>query len=127
MFVNKPSYSRALIVDDETDICYLLSNILRQKKIQARHVSSLSEAAKVLQSDTNFSIIFLDNYLPDGLGSDFIDTIKKKNPSAKLVMISAHDSYSDRKKALQSGADSFMSKPFSKELVLKEIDHISIN
>lgn len=127
MFVNKPSYSRALIVDDETDICYLLTNILRQNKIQAWHVSSLSEAEKIFQSDTNFSIIFLDNYLPDGLGSDFIGTVKKKNPFAKLVMISAHDSYSDRKKALQSGADSFMGKPFSKELVLKEIDHIVAN
>jgi len=33
----------ALIIDDETDICYLLSNILKQKKVHSIFAGSLSE------------------------------------------------------------------------------------
>jgi DNA-binding NtrC family response regulator len=45
-----PKRRKALIVDDETDICYLLSNILKQKNIQTSFAGSLSEADKMLQS-----------------------------------------------------------------------------
>jgi two-component system copper resistance phosphate regulon response regulator CusR len=112
---------KALIVDDEADICYLLSNILRHANIQPVLAGSITEAEKILQSPNPFYYVFLDNYLPDGLGIDQIKKWKARYPSIHLIMISAHDSYQERKQAKGDGADQFISKPFSKELILRTI------
>jgi len=116
-----PERKKALIVDDETDICYLLSNILKQKNIQTVFAGSLAEADRMLQSPNFFYYVFLDNHLPDGLGINQIKRWKKEFPFIHLIMITAHDSYEERKKASKDGADDFISKPFSKEVILNSI------
>ena len=116
-----PEKKKALIVDDETDICYLLSSILKQKNIQTVFAGSVAEADRMLQSSNNFYYVFLDNHLPDGYGIDQIKRWKEMFPSTHVIMITAHDSFEERRKAVTDGADSFISKPFSKEVILKTI------
>lgn len=119
---NKPY---ALIIDDETDICYLLKGILRYKNIDADYVTSLAEAEKFLQ-DHDPPLIFLDNYLKDGLGIDHIRHFKKAHPATKIIMITAHDTSADREKAYAEGADFFIGKPFTRDLIFKTIEKIDL-
>lgn len=107
---------KALIVDDEVDICFLLSGILRQKQLQPSFVNNLQNAKESLKQDIP-SILFLDNHLPDGFGLDFIQYVKTNYPDVKIVMITAHDGLMERKKAQASGADLFISKPFTREVI----------
>lgn len=116
-----PARKRALIVDDETDICYLLSSILKQKNIQTVFAGSVAEADRMLLSSSYFYYVFLDNNLPDGYGIDQIKRWKQAFPFTHVIMISAHDSLEERRKAFNDGADSFISKPFSKEVVFNTI------
>jgi DNA-binding NtrC family response regulator len=113
----------ALIVDDEKDICYLLNGILKQKNIQAKLAGSLAEAEKISQTSCP-SFVFLDNHLPDGLGLDYIQTLKKVIPDTRIVMITAHDNPADKEKAFREGADFFISKPFTRDTILKTIEHL---
>lgn len=115
-----------LIVDDETDIRFLLSNIIKQKNVQPVFASTLSEADNIMEYKAEFACIFLDNYLPDGLGVNYIRRIKKRCPKAKVVMITAHDNQSDREKASQEGADYFIGKPFSRELILNTLERFAV-
>ena len=119
--LNDPKRKKALIVDDEKDICFLLSNILKQNNIQTVIAGNLAEADQMLQSPDSFYYVFLDNHLPDGLGINRIKRWKEKFPFIHLIMITAHDSYEERKKASNDGADYFISKPFSKEIILNTI------
>lgn len=112
---------KALIVDDERDICFLLGNILKQKNIQPAFAGSLAEAEKILQSSSPFYFVFLDNHLPDGFGVDQIKTWKKRFPNVHFIMITAHDSGDEKLKAEKDGVDSFIGKPFSKEIILRAI------
>ena len=107
---------KALIVDDEVDICFLLSGILRQKQLKPSFVNNLAGAKESLKNDTP-SILFLDNHLPDGFGLDFIQYVKINYPEVKIVMITAHDGLVERKKAQAEGADLFISKPFTREVI----------
>ena len=59
------------------------------------------------------NLLFLDNHLPDGFGIDFISYVKKQHAGTKIIMVTAHDTPDDRKKALEEGADIFIAKPFS--------------
>ena len=64
-----------LIVEDDMDICYLVSGILKQKKLVSSYVNSLSDAVKSLEKNIP-DILILDNHLPDGLGVEFISYLK---------------------------------------------------
>ena len=114
----------ALIIDDEIDICYLLSSILRSKKLQVSYVNSLTEATAFL-GKVQPQIIFLDNHLPDGLGVDYIKEVKANNPGINVVMITAFDNFSERTKAFDNGADVFITKPFTKDIIYQAIDKLS--
>jgi DNA-binding NtrC family response regulator len=115
---------KTLIIDDEIDICFLLSSILKQKGCLTDYVNSLSDAEVALKNTTP-EIVFLDNHLPDGLGADFAADIKKNYPSTKIVMITAYDTIEDRQHAVNRGVDLFIPKPFSKEAIINALESLT--
>jgi len=123
--VEEKNKLQVLIIDDEVDICYLLKGILRYKNVEAQYVTSL-EAAKTLLTEEDPPVIFLDNHLKDGFGIDQITYFKNKYPSSKLVMITAHDTALDREIAYKAGADFFISKPFSRDVIINTIERIGL-
>jgi DNA-binding NtrC family response regulator len=117
---------KALIIDDDMDICFLLSGILKRKNFETDYVTSLTEAKKFLQKNISAPpVIFLDNHLPDGLGVDYLSQLKKTCPSAKIIMISAHSTFTDREKAFENGADYFIGKPFTRDMIFQTIEKFS--
>lgn len=115
---------RALIVDDEMDICYLLKGILRHMNIEADYATSLIEASQKLEK-SDPPVIFLDNHLSDGFGIDYISRFKQEHPHSKIVMITAHDTATDRQKAYSEGVDFFIGKPFTRETIIKTLKKIN--
>jgi DNA-binding response OmpR family regulator len=83
----------------------------------------LAEAARVMNTDRP-SLVFLDNNLPDGQGIDFIPYLKLHFPDTCVIMVTANDSASDKKRAFQKGADGFLSKPLSLDLINRTLDKI---
>lgn len=114
---------KALIIDDEVDICYLLSGLLTRKKIETDYVNSIADAVLALEK-AEPEIIFLDNRLPDGKGIDFAAYIKNKYPAVKVAMITAYDTPADRNIALAKGIDYFVGKPFSKDIIYQTVDEM---
>jgi DNA-binding response OmpR family regulator len=116
---------KVLIVDDEIDICYLLSGMLRQKDFKTAYVNTLGEASVAINNDAP-DIIFLDNHLPDGLGMEYIKHIKETCPETCLIMITAHDSPSEKNRALGNGADAFLGKPLTRDLIYNSLQKFII-
>ena len=112
---------QALIIDDETDICYLLKAILRHKNIDAAYVSTLAEGKQYLTRHDP-SIIFIDNHLPDGYGIEQVRQLKTDYPDCKIVMITAHDTSTDRERAYHEGVDFFIGKPFTRDIIFKTVE-----
>jgi DNA-binding NtrC family response regulator len=110
-----------LIIEDEEDICYLLSGILRKKNLNTSYVTTLFAAREVLMKRYPH-ILFLDNHLPDGYGVDFLSFIKRDYPNTKVIMITAHDTGDDKQKAIKEGADYFIGKPFTRDTIIKTVD-----
>ncbi len=115
---------KTLIIDDEIDICFLLSGILKQNNCQTSYVNNLADAVVQLKNSCPV-IVFLDNHLPDGLGIDFVAHIKKNYPTTKIVMITAYDTIEDRQQALNKGVDVFLGKPFTKEAIINSLDFLN--
>jgi DNA-binding NtrC family response regulator len=112
-----------LIIDDEPDICFMLSSILKKKALASASVHTIREAGTYLQIKIP-SLVFLDNNLPDGRGIDFLCGIKKEHPEVKVVMITAYDTYSDKTDAFRKGADAFIGKPFTRQNIYDSIERL---
>ena len=112
-----------LIIDDEPDICFMLSNILKKKELASTSVHTIKEAGTYMLIKTP-SLVFLDNNLPDGKGIDFLCGIKQAHPEVKVVMITAYDTSSDKLDALKRGADEFIGKPFTRQNIYDSIDRL---
>jgi two-component system OmpR family response regulator len=114
------------MVDEPLKALILLSGILRQKNMNPSFVNNLASARQSLQQETP-SVLFLDNHLPDGFGLDFIQYVKSSYPEIKIIMITAHDGLAERKKAKAEGADLFISKPFTRDVIDYALREILVN
>ena len=112
-----------LIIDDEADICFLLSNILKERNIKASYANTLGDGINKIIS-LKPHILFLDINLPDGSGLDAIVKIKELAPEIKIIIISAYDSSKERAAAFEQGANMFLSKPLNKNLIYSAFEQI---
>ena len=110
---------KVLIVEDEGDMFLLLNILLHGEVMELDHVKSLLSAEEYLQKEQP-SVVILDNKLPDGFGVDFIGHIKRNYPNIKIIMISGFDG-SVKDVALESGADVFLEKPFTRDQLYQSI------
>lgn len=105
-----------LIIDDEKDICFLLGNLLTEKKYAVNIANTLSDGlAKLIEVKP--SVLFLDIRLPDGSGLDAVSSIRKENPLLRIIMMSAYDGKNERTKAIELGADFFIGKPLNRDII----------
>jgi two-component system OmpR family response regulator len=111
---------KILILDDEEDICFLLSNFLKNQYKEVNYANTISEFRSF---DLNsIDVLIIDNNLPDGYGFDIILDIKSSKPEIKIIAISAFDANNERKYAIENGADLFLGKPFKFDDILQKIE-----
>jgi DNA-binding response OmpR family regulator len=114
--------NKILVVDDEIEICLLVTRYLKKMGFDATYAQSISEAlAKT--STQSYDLLFIDLNLTDGSGYDLIHILQESNISAKIITISAYDS--ERQKALQKGATLFMAKPFTKKSISESLEKLN--
>jgi DNA-binding NtrC family response regulator len=114
--------NRILVVDDEIEICLLVTRYLKKMGFEASYAVSISDAmAKI--SLVSFDLLFVDLNLADGSGYDLINTLHESNIPSKIIIISAYDS--ERQKALQKGAALFMAKPFTKKAISESLEKLN--
>lgn len=111
-----------IIVDDEKDICVLLSSMLKTMGYSTDNAYSLAEA-RLLLSNKKPELLFLDINLNDGNGLEEVAEIRR-NGNFPIIMMSAFDTPEIRRKAQESGVRFFLSKPFTRRDVNKIIESI---
>ena len=110
-----------LIVDDEKDLCWLLTNALQSKGYNVTVAHSLIKAIACLKEKVPH-LVLLDLKLPDGNGMDLLPEIKAAAPQAVVIIISAYGSEEKRAEAKhQKGVYGFIDKPFTEEKILETI------
>ncbi len=82
---------KILVIEDDPDICELLTEFLEGEGYQVTCISSALEALKLL-SDRAFHLITLDLNLPDLHGNDFLRQLTRSGKSIPVVVVSANPS-----------------------------------
>lgn len=108
---------KILIVEDDRDISNLIKKILSSQKYETISAYSGAEAIQNIKKNS-IDLILLDLMLPDMAGEEIIETVK----DIPIIVISAKISINDKVKALYSGANDYISKPFDENELLARIE-----
>ena len=108
---------RILIVEDNKDMQFLLSNIL---KSEGYEVSVAGEGRKALKEIKGLSadLVLLDIHLPDMNGMTVLEEIKKHNGDMGVIMLTAYGEIKGAVQAMKLGAFEYITKPFDNDELL---------
>ena len=108
---------RILVVEDEPAIAESVAYALERDGFDATIAAGLTHAHEQL---TGAALVVLDLMLPDGSGFDFIRRIRQEGNGTPVIVLSSRDGEADRVAALETGADDYVTKPFSpREIVAR--------
>lgn len=112
-----------LIVDDETELCENLWEILHERGYRAHLAHDVREANQSLAS-CQFQVVLIDMKLPDGEGGQVLQQVRLTNPQARTIVITGYRSELDSRvqEALKEGAAGVAYKPFDVGVLLKILD-----
>jgi two-component system KDP operon response regulator KdpE len=108
---------RVLVIDDEPPIRKLLRLGLSAHGYQIMEASSGKMALQLLGEQTP-DLIVLDLGLPDMQGHELLRTMRARNDSVPIVVLSSRDDEAGKVQALDSGADDYVTKPFGMDELL---------
>lgn len=108
-----------LLVEDEESIVSLVRAYLERDGYRMVCVGTAAEALAALARQP-VRIVVLDIGLPDGDGFDLCREIRKRS-TVPIVMLTARDEEIDRVLGLETGADDYLTKPFSPRELLARI------
>ena len=113
-----------LIVEDDVTIRELLSYNLK-KNFKILEATSAEEAMEVCEHN-NIHLILLDWMLPEMSGLSFLRTIKKQknNSEIPVIFVTAREDEKDKIAGLTSGADDYITKPFSHLELLARVEAV---
>lgn len=110
-----------LVVEDHQDIRQLLVHALKKAEFKVSSAANLAQANDFFsQGKTHPNLIILDLGLPDGDGSEWIAQLRVWC-QVPIIVLSARFAEHDKIKALDAGADDYLSKPFSTEELLARV------
>lgn len=112
--------NKILIIEDDSDINDLLSEILSREGYEVTKAYSGSEG-KLLINSNDYDLILLDLMLPGITGENLIEEIRKIKVMP-IIVISAKTSKEDKINVLRLGADDFIAKPFDIEEVVARVE-----
>ena len=110
---------RVLIVEDDETFCQFLSEVLKDKGAEVVSSTDGFDGYDKAWSDP-YDLFILDVRMPGLLGTEIAEALKEKNPSAKVILISAFADETLRETAINLGTP-LLSKPFSADDLFKII------
>ena len=112
-----------LVIDDNSDIRFLICNILKEQNFEVRSAANYDQAVLEINNRLpDLAIIDIKLDKPDKDGIDLLKLVNKKNKLIPVIMISGHATVQIAVEAIRLGAYEFIEKPFSKEKILNYVN-----
>lgn len=108
-----------LIIDDDTDLSFIISEMLESYGFSVTTAGSGEEAFSLL-SNNNYHLILLDINLPDTTGLELCKELRKVS-QVPVIFASARTSENDRITGFDIGGDDYLPKPYSMKELLSRV------
>lgn len=119
---------RALIIDDSRAIRLILTRLMAEIGIESAQAENGRAALALLRSGEAFDFALVDWNMPEMNGYEFVQAVRALDAydSTKLMMVTTETEMDQVLKALEAGADEYVMKPFTKEVILEKLGLLGI-
>ncbi len=101
---------RLLIIEDEDTLCQSLQRVFEKEGYAVDRAESAETAFTLLEKES-YDLIITDIILPGISGIELLAKYRKKNPSQKVIIITAYASLATAVESIKAGASDFIIKP----------------
>lgn len=113
MYLQELDVLRVLVVEDERNIRFLISSVLKPLGYDVIEATNGLEALLELARSADINLIVSDVRMPELDGINLTDEVKRLYPHIPVIIISAFAD--DAMEAVDRGADYFIVKPFTRD------------
>jgi DNA-binding NtrC family response regulator len=106
---------RIIVVDDEKQICNVITIMLVAANYECRDAGSSLEALALLESGEQFDLMLSNLLMPDLDGFGLLERTEHQYPDMPVVMVTGVHDVSVALSAIRNGAFDYLMKPFERE------------
>lgn len=115
--------ARILAVDDDPVMLQLIREILAREKFRVTTVSGGQAGMKAFNRKA-FDLVLLDIDMPDISGLEVLTHIRSHSRDVKVIMVTGLDDLEHGMRAMDSGANGYITKPFNAQDFVGEVKRV---
>ena len=112
-----------LVVDDESEIRDLLTDLLKDAGYKSQHATTGAEAIAAVAKQMP-DLVMMDIKLPDQDGLAVLRQLKREHPDLEVIVMTAFGGSSSAIKAMENGAYDYVTKPFEMDDLLATLKRV---
>src|SRR5690606_25356823 len=116
------SRPHVLIIDDEEDLCELLTLRLEHHGFRTSSEQTGRAGLEILEREV-VDVIIVDLRLENENGLDLLTTVRQRSLDLPVIVLTAHGTIETAVEAMKRGAYGFLTKPFDDHELLQKLDH----
>lgn len=116
---------RILIVEDDRNSRFLMTQILRRIGYEVEEADNGISALELLSSDQGFDLIMSDVRMAKMDGLSLLNNLKENYPKIPVMMLSVHARAEWVSEVLRRGAKAYLQKPFTKDQLVEAVQDIA--
>ena len=113
---------RILVVEDSSDVRFIIREILRRKGYETAEAENGVQALELLEKNSHFDLIISDVRMAKMGGLQLLSELKERFPAIPTIMLSVHTVPEWIDEAKQKGAVSYLSKPFTPDQLVAAVE-----
>ena len=116
----------ALVVDDSRTVRAILRRALLTQDFKVLEAGNGREALEVVEENKGISLVLVDWHMPEMTGLELIKALRRKRElwDLRIVMVTTESDSARVAAALAAGADEYVMKPFTTEVLLQKLEMI---
>lgn len=120
----KGASMRALVVDDSSTMRAILRIALKKRCFEVLEAKDGVQALSVLEKSDPVDLMLLDWNMPEMNGFELLTHVRRdpQYDGAKIMMVTTETSLGEMSKALEVGANEYIMKPFTSDVVATKLD-----
>jgi two-component system OmpR family response regulator len=111
---------RILVIEDDRLVADLMRQVLMDDGY-AVDVAPMADEGRRMALASTYDAIVLDLELPDRSGLSVLQDLRREGATTPIVVATAHDTSADVVRALDAGADDYLQKPFSNDVLAARV------
>ena len=122
--------AKALVVDDSRAVRIILARTLKELGYEVREAANGREALEVIEAEkTSVTLVLADWNMPEMNGLELLKRLRQSPELSRLVviMVTTETELDQMSAALEAGANEYVMKPFTKEILVEKLQLVGIH